>query len=144
VLVKIAPDLTEGELEATVATIQESGGIFGIIATNTTIGRDGLTHAHRRQSGGLSGRPLTKRSTEVVSRIYALTGGELPIIGCGGIFTAQDAYDKIRAGASLVEVYTALIYEGPALLRRLNEGLAQLLRRDGFAHLSEAVGADHR
>jgi dihydroorotate dehydrogenase len=144
VLVKIAPDLTEAELEATVANIKESGGIAGIIATNTTIGRDDLTHAHRSQSGGLSGRPLTKRSTDVVRRIYALTGGELPIIGCGGIFTAQDAYDKIRAGASLVEVYTALIYEGPALLRRLNEGLAKLLRRDGFAHLSEAVGADHR
>lgn len=143
VLVKVAPDLTDLELEATANTIQASG-VSGIIATNTTLSREGLRHPHRDQTGGLSGRPLTQRSTEVVRRIYALTGGKLPIIGCGGIFTARDAYDKIRAGASLVEVYTALIYEGPALLRTLNEGLAELLRKDGFAHVSEAVGADHR
>jgi dihydroorotate dehydrogenase len=143
VLVKIAPDLSEAELEATAGTILESG-VSGIIATNTTVGRDGLTHRHRFEAGGLSGRPLTKRSTEVVRRLYALTGGRLPIVGCGGIFTAQDAYDKIRAGASLVEVYTALVYEGPALLGKLNAGLAALLRRDGFRHIAEAVGADHR
>jgi dihydroorotate dehydrogenase len=143
VLVKVAPDLTDLELEATAQTIQASG-ISGIIATNTTLSREGLRHPHREQTGGLSGRPLTKRSTEIVRRIYSLTGGKLPIIGCGGIFTAQDAYDKIRAGASLVEVYTALIYEGPDLLRKLNAGLAELLRRDGFSHVSEAIGADHR
>lgn len=143
VLVKVAPDLTDQELEATVATIRQSG-VSGIIATNTTLSRDGLRHPHRDQAGGLSGRPLTHRSTEIVRRIYALTEGKLPIIGCGGIFTAQDAYDKIRAGASLIEVYTALIYEGPDLPRKLNAGLAELLRSDGFAHVSEAVGADHR
>ncbi|MFC0213761.1 quinone-dependent dihydroorotate dehydrogenase [Paenibacillus chartarius] len=143
ILVKIAPDLSDIELEATAATIRSSG-VSGIIATNTTLGRDGLLHPNRQQAGGLSGRPLTKRSTEIVKRIYSLTEGKLPIVGCGGIFTAQDAYDKIRAGASLIEVYTALIYEGPALLRKLNDGLAELLKRDGFAHIAEAVGADHR
>jgi dihydroorotate dehydrogenase len=142
VLVKVAPDLNEEELEATVKIILDSG-VSGIIATNTTIGRTGLRHPHREQAGGLSGKPLTRRSTEMIRHIYRLTEGKLPIIGSGGIFTAQDAYDKIRAGASLVEVYTALIYEGPELLKTLNEGLKQILQRDGFAHISEAVGADH-
>ncbi|MFC5451691.1 quinone-dependent dihydroorotate dehydrogenase [Paenibacillus aestuarii] len=143
VLVKIAPDLTDEELEMTARTIKESG-VSGIIATNTTLSRAGLRHPNKDQAGGLSGKPLTKRSTEVIRRIYQLTEGKLPIIGSGGIFTAQDAYDKIRAGASLVEVYSALIYEGPELLRRLNEGLQQLLKRDGFTHISQAIGADQK
>lgn len=143
VLVKIAPDLSGEEVEYMAETIASSG-VSGIIASNTTIARDGLTHAHRSEAGGLSGRPLTARSTELISRLYRLTQGRLPIIGSGGIFTADDAYEKIRAGASLVEVYTALIYEGPGLLRRLNEGLRQRLQRDGFRHLSEAIGSAHQ
>src|SRR5690606_42061973 len=99
-------------LELTVATIAESQ-VDGIIATNTTISRDGLTHANAGETGGHSGAPLKQRSTEVISAVYKQTQGRLPIIGSGGIFTARDAYDKIRAGASLVEIYTALIYEGP-------------------------------
>ncbi|PYI56473.1 quinone-dependent dihydroorotate dehydrogenase [Paenibacillus flagellatus] len=141
VFVKIAPDVTEAELEYMVETLVASG-VSGVIATNTTIGRDGLAHPNAKETGGLSGKPLTKRSTEVIRSVYRLTGGKLPIIGSGGIFTPQDAYEKIRAGASLVEVYTALIYKGPGLLRELNEGLLGLLARDGFTHLSEAVGAD--
>ncbi|GGI45391.1 dihydroorotate dehydrogenase (quinone) [Paenibacillus marchantiophytorum] len=141
VLVKIAPDLTDDELELTVQSIKESG-VSGIIATNTTLSREGLVHQNREQAGGLSGSPLTDRSTEVIRRVYQLTEGKLPIIGAGGIFTAQDAYDKIRAGASLVEVYTGLIYEGPGLLSRINQGLAELLKRDGFTHISQAIGAD--
>jgi dihydroorotate dehydrogenase len=143
VLVKIAPDLSDSELEATVQAIKESG-VSGIIATNTTLDRTGLKHPNREQAGGLSGRPLTKRSTEIIRRIYTLTEGKLPIIGSGGIFTAQDAYDKIRAGASLVEVYTALIYEGPGLLNKLNKGIIDLLKKDGFTHISQAIGADHK
>jgi dihydroorotate dehydrogenase len=143
VLVKIAPDLTDDELEQTVRSIMDSG-VSGIIATNTTLGRDGLQHPNKEQSGGLSGKPLTRRSTEVIRRVYQLTEGKLPIIGSGGIFTAQDAYDKIRAGANLIEVYSALIYEGPELLGRLNEGLKTLLKKDGFTHISEAIGADQR
>lgn len=142
VLVKIAPDLTDQELEYMAGTIAASG-VSGIICTNTTISREGLTHKNRGEIGGLSGRPLTQRSTEVIRQMYRLTERKLPIIGSGGIFTADDAYEKIRAGASLVEVYTALIYEGPGLLRRLNEGLRLRLKQDGFKHLSEAVGSGH-
>ncbi|GIP37979.1 dihydroorotate dehydrogenase (quinone) [Paenibacillus sp. J31TS4] len=143
VLVKFAPDVTGEDLEYMVETAMASG-ISGIIATNTTVARDGLRHPNAKETGGLSGRPLTGRSTEVIRTIARLTKGQLPIVGCGGIFTAEDAYAKIRAGASLVEVYTALIYEGPELVRRLNLGLLELLRRDGFRTVSEAVGADVR
>lgn len=142
ILVKIAPDVSDTELEEMVDALAPSG-ISGIIATNTTIGREGLSHSNAKETGGLSGKPLRTRSTEVVSRVYRQTGGKLPIIGSGGIFTAEDAYEKIRAGASLVEIYTALIYEGPEINRIINAGLRELLRRDGFAHISEAVGADH-
>jgi dihydroorotate dehydrogenase len=115
----------------------------GVIATNTTLVREGLKSDKAGETGGLSGQPLRDRSTEIIRRIYSQTGGKLPIIGSGGIFTAQDAYDKIRAGASLVEIYTALIYEGPEVNRKVHAGLRQLLRRDGFRGLLEAVGADH-
>ncbi|GJM84206.1 hypothetical protein HMSSN139_67020 [Paenibacillus sp. HMSSN-139] len=143
VLVKIAPDVSFDELEYMVETIQNSG-VSGLIATNTTLSRDGITHVNARETGGLSGKPLGARSTEIISRVYRQTGGRLPIIGSGGIFTADDAYAKIRAGASLVEIYTALIYEGPEINRKLHRGLRELLRRDGYRHISEAVGADHR
>jgi dihydroorotate dehydrogenase len=143
VLVKIAPDLTEDELTRIVDIVAASGA-SGIIATNTTVARDGLAGRHRGETGGLSGRPLADVSTRIIRHIYRQTGGTLPIVGCGGIFSAEDAYAKIRAGASLVELYTALIYKGPGILRDINEGLAALLKRDGFGHLSEAVGADER
>ncbi|MDO3410889.1 quinone-dependent dihydroorotate dehydrogenase [Saccharibacillus sp. CPCC 101409] len=143
VFVKIAPDLGDEELEQTVDTIA-AGGVSGLIATNTTLSREGLAHDNRRETGGLSGMPLRARSTEIVRRVYAQTNGRLPIVGSGGIFTAEDAYAKIRAGASLVEIYTALIYEGPEVNRALHEGLKRLLRTDGFTHISQAVGADHR
>jgi dihydroorotate dehydrogenase len=143
VLVKIAPDLGDEEIAYMVQTIVESG-VSGIIASNTTISREGLTHKHRSETGGLSGRPLTERSTQLIHTLFELTGGKLPIIGSGGIFTAKDAYDKICAGASLVEIYTALIYEGPSLVKRLNEGLRILLQEDGFSSISEAVGSAHR
>lgn len=143
VLVKIAPDMTEEQLAQTVDIIA-AGGIDGIIATNTTLSRDGLRHPHKSQAGGLSGLPLRERSTEVIRTVYRLTGGKLPIIGSGGIFSARDAYDKIRAGASLVEIYTSLIYEGPSIVRSMAAGLADLLARDGFSRIGEAVGADHR
>lgn len=143
ILVKIAPDLESEEVAYMVQTIVNSG-VSGIIASNTTISRAGLTHKHKGEAGGLSGKPLTERSTKLVHDIYAATQGKLPIIGSGGIFTAEDAYAKICAGASLVEVYTALIYEGPGLIRSLNEGLRALLSRDGFKHITDAVGSAHR
>lgn len=143
VLVKIAPDVSPQELEYMVNTIARSG-VSGVIATNTTLARDGLSHAHAGETGGLSGKPLQKKSTEIISQIYMQTDGKLPIIGSGGIFTAEDAYEKIKAGASLVEIYTALIYEGPEINRKLHRQLGELLRKDGYRHISEAVGADHR
>ncbi len=143
VLVKIAPDVSDAELEYMVETIRQSGAA-GIIATNTTLSRDGLTHNHAGETGGLSGRPLTERSTEIISRVYRQTEGKLPIIGCGGIFSSEDAYDKIKAGSSLVEIYTSFIYEGPQITRRLHNGIRELMQRDGFAHISEAVGTAHR
>lgn len=143
VLVKIAPDVSDAELEQMTNTIMASG-VSGIIATNTTLSRMGAEHSNRLEAGGLSGRPLEERSTQVVSQLYRLTNGSIPIIGSGGVFSAEDAYRKIRAGASLVEIYTGFIYRGPGVNRDLAAGLARLLARDGFRHISEAVGADHR
>lgn len=142
ILVKIAPDMTDEQLEYTVDTIAASG-VSGIIATNTTLSREGLTHPNAKEAGGMSGKLLSARSTQVISAVYRQTGGKLPIIGSGGIFTADDAYDKIRAGASLVEVYTALIYKGPGLFRELTDGLKERLKRDGFRSIQEAVGSNH-
>lgn len=142
VLVKIAPDMTDEELNYTIQVINQSG-VSGVIATNTTISRHGLNHPAAHEVGGLSGKPLKERATQIISSIYKQTAGKLPIIGSGGIFTAEDAYEKIRAGASLVEIYTALIYEGPEVNRKLHRELRKLLQRDGFSHISEAVGADH-
>lgn len=142
VLVKIAPDVNDNELEHMVDTIASSG-VAGLIATNTTLSRDGLTHQHASEAGGLSGRPLTKRSTEIVSQVYRQTEGKLPIIGCGGIFSGQDAYEKIRAGSSLVEIYTSFIYEGPEVTRKIHMDIRERMLRDGFTHISQAVGADH-
>jgi dihydroorotate dehydrogenase len=143
VLVKIAPDNSEEQLAQMAEAIVRSG-MSGIIATNTTIGRDGLTDANAHETGGLSGRPLTRRSTEVIRSLYTITQGKLPIIGSGGIFTAEDAYEKIRAGASLIELYTALIYRGPGVVREIHRGLRERLKRDGYSRITEAVGADHR
>ncbi|GAA5513321.1 Dihydroorotate dehydrogenase (quinone) [Deinococcus carri] len=141
VLVKLAPDLHPEDFEASVNAVLAAGA-DGLIISNTTLSREGLTHPRREEAGGLSGRPLTRRSTDLVRDAYRLTRGRVPIVGVGGIFTAGDAYAKIRAGAALTEVYTALIYEGPGLPARLNRGLAGLLARDGFRNVAEAVGVD--
>lgn len=144
-VVKIAPELSEGELRALAAVVRERG-VAGLIATNTTIERPTLrTPAPlASEAGGLSGAPLRERSTAVIRLLYRLTEGTLPIIGVGGIFTAEDAYEKIRAGASLVQVYTGFVYGGPGLPRRLCRGLRQLLERDGLANIFHAVGRDLR
>ena len=142
-LLKIAPDLT-GADKADIAEVALAGGVDGLIVSNTTIARPaGLGSARAAEAGGLSGRPLFAPSTAVLADMYRLTGGKLPLIGVGGIASAEDAYAKIRAGASLLQLYTALVYEGPGLVGRIKRGLAQRLRADGFASLAEAVGADH-
>lgn len=143
-LVKIAPDLNNDEI-ASIVNVAKQTGISGIIATNTTTSRDNLQSSPVRVAaageGGLSGGPLRARSNEVIRTIYRLTNGFLPIIGVGGVFTAEDAWEKICAGASLIELYTGFIYEGPGIARRINEGLRRILSREGFVSLDEAVGS---
>jgi dihydroorotate dehydrogenase len=142
-LVKIAPDLTPEE-RADIAAVALATGIDGMIIANTTIARPPELRSPRAaEAGGLSGRPLFAASTALLAEMYRLTDGRLPLIGVGGVASAEDAYAKIRAGASLVQLYTALVFAGPALLGRIKTGLAALLRRDGFASAAEAVGADH-
>jgi dihydroorotate dehydrogenase len=142
-LVKIAPDLELEDLESIVEVAQNTG-LSGIIATNTTTSRASLRTAAREVEaygeGGLSGAPLRARATEIVARLYQLTRGRLTIIGTGGIFTAADAWEKICAGASLVQLYTGFIYEGVGVVRRINDGLALMAEREGFHSLDEAVG----
>lgn len=143
-LLKIAPDLTADD-QADIAEVALGGTLDGLIVSNTTIARSPrLLSWHRNETGGLSGRPLFAPSTAVLREMFRLTQGRLPIIGVGGIFSGADAYAKIRAGASLVQLYTAMIYHGPALVTRIKRELAALLHRDGFTTLADAVGADHR
>ncbi|MBB5235369.1 quinone-dependent dihydroorotate dehydrogenase [Deinococcus budaensis] len=141
VLVKLAPDLHPADFEASVAAVLASGA-DGLIVSNTTLSREGLTHLNRAEAGGLSGRPLTARSRALVRDAYRQTRGRVPVVGVGGLFTPGDVYASLRAGAALTEVYTGLIYEGPGLPARLNRELARLLERDGFANVAEAVGVD--
>jgi dihydroorotate dehydrogenase len=141
-LVKVAPDLSDESLAGIVRVIHDCGAA-GIVATNTTLRRDGLTHPVN-EAGGLSGAPLRARATQVIAHLHRLAGPDLPIIGVGGIFDARDAYEKIRAGARLVQIYTGLIYEGPGCARSIATGLLELLERDGLSHLREAVGRDAR
>lgn len=141
VFLKIAPDLTGDEL-AQIAEVALSAGLAGIIATNTTLDRAGLISAHNTEAGGLSGAPLFEKSTRVLAQLSALTGGKLPLIGVGGIETADQAYAKIRAGASAVQIYTAMVYHGLSLAARIAHGIDALLARDGFASVAQAVGTD--
>ncbi len=136
--VKISPDMTESAMAEVVEVVFEAE-ISGIIATNTTITREGSV-AHLEQTGGLSGKPLKSRATEVIRVLHRLTEGKLPLIGVGGIFTAEDAYERIQAGASLVQIYTAMIYEGPFLARQINLGLIKQMERDGVKTLEEVRG----
>jgi dihydroorotate dehydrogenase len=140
VFVKIAPDMEFAKVDEIIEVV-ESVKLTGIIATNATaFMRDTLKSPLAREPGGLSGRPISSIVTNFVSHIYKSTGGRLPIIGVGGIFNAEDAYDKIRAGASALQIYTGFIYEGPAAVKRINRGLIRLLERDGFKSISEAIG----
>ena len=143
ILVKVAPDLSDDELKDIAGTCLDVG-IDGIVATNTTISRpDGLRDANAAQAGGLAGRPLFELSTRILHRLYSLTEGKMPLVGVGGVSSGADAYAKIRAGASLVQLYSAMVFSGPNLVNRVNRDLAALLRRDGFAGVNEAIGADH-
>jgi len=142
--VKIAPDQTEDQLQD-IAEVCLASGIDGIIIGNTTMTRpDSIPLRLAKEAGGLSGEPLREMATKILGTMYQMTQGKIPLIGCGGVFTGADAYAKIRAGASLVQIYTALIYEGPMVVARITLELAALLKRDGFARVTDAVGADFR
>ena len=138
-LVKIAPDLSESEIEAAVDVCIKYG-IAAIIATNTTIGRESLI-TQSTEAGGLSGKPLSARSNKVIRTIYGYAKGRLPIIGVGGIFTGDDAFEKVAAGASLVQAYTGFIYGGPTFARDANIRLAQILKERGYSTIDQAVGS---
>jgi dihydroorotate dehydrogenase len=142
-LVKIAPDLAE-EDEADIAALAAETALQGLIISNTTVARPAsLASQHRSEAGGLSGAPLFAPSTAQLARMHKATGRRIPLIGVGGIASGKDAYAKIRAGASLVQLYSALALQGPSLLSQIKQDLARLLRADGFGSVAEAVGADH-
>lgn len=144
ILVKIAPDLSPAAIEPIVEAVVTQG-MEGLIVSNTTIARPGLRSAHRGQAGGLSGPPLRAPSTELLKRVAKLARGRgLTLIGCGGVGSGADAYEKLRAGASLVQLYAAFAYDGPALIPRMKRELAALLRRDGVRNVGDVVGVDVR
>jgi len=141
-LLKIAPDLTPADLED-IAAVALEAPLDGLIVSNTTIERPASLRGHHRgEAGGLSGRPLFEPSTRVLAETYRLTGGRLPLIGVGGVSSGVEAYAKLRAGASLVQLYSALVYQGPGLVARIKAELAACLRRDGLSGPAAAVGLD--
>jgi dihydroorotate dehydrogenase len=143
-LVKVGPDLDEAEVRD-IAEVALATGIDGLIIGNTTVARPPtLRSPDRNAPGGLSGKPLLAVSTACLAAMYRFTEGRIPIIGCGGIAGGADAYAKIRAGASLVQLYSALVFHGPGLVERIKRELAALLRRDGFASVRDAVGVDQK
>ncbi|WP_304458456.1 quinone-dependent dihydroorotate dehydrogenase [Alicyclobacillus sendaiensis] len=146
VWIKVAPDLPNDEIARIVEALAASPfrEHLGLICTNTTVRRPPLSGPYRGEAGGLSGRPLAARSTEVVRIAARAAQGRMPIMASGGVFSPQDAYEKIRSGASLVQIYTALIYRGPTVVGDLVRGLDALLARDGFRSIADAVGVDVR
>lgn len=152
ILVKLSPPLSDrfilDSLIDELVGVAMAHGVHGFIATNTAPDREGLVTPPDRVAsigpGGLSGAPLERRATRMIRYLYERTEGRLPLIGVGGIRSPETAYARIRAGASLIQLYTGLVYEGPGLVRRIKEGLVRLLERDGYAHIREAVGADLR
>jgi dihydroorotate dehydrogenase len=141
VFLKVAPDLAEGDHERIVRAALDNG-IAGLIVSNTTLFRPPLHSRHAGETGGLSGAPLRALALDQLRRFRAVAGAELPLIGVGGIASAEDAWARVRAGASLVQLYSALVYEGPGLARRVVRGLEKRMRREGFSSIAEAVGSE--
>lgn len=143
ILLKLAPDLTDVELREIAAVVSSKDSrIDGLIVSNTTIERDAsLKDGQKVEGGGLSGKPLAARSTILIAKMHKLTKGQVPIIGVGGIFTGEDAYEKILAGASAVQLYTSFIFHGPPVVQKIKLELGELLERNGYADVSEARGA---
>jgi dihydroorotate dehydrogenase len=142
-LVKLAPDLNEEELKDIADAVMECG-VDGLVVSNTTMSRpSSVTSTEKKESGGLSGAPLKELSTECVRTLYSLTDGSIPIIGVGGVSNGQDAYDKLKAGASLVQIYSCMVYEGPGVVSRIRKELAELMLQNGQRRLEDVVGLDH-
>ena len=141
VFLKVAPDLEEDDLGRIVRSAVDHG-IAAIIVSNTTVSRPPLKSAHANAAGGLSGRPLKPLALDALRKFRRASGGEIPLIGVGGIENADDAWERIRAGASLVQLYSAMVYEGPGIARRIAGGLAERVKREGFANIAEAVGTE--
>jgi dihydroorotate dehydrogenase len=139
VLLKIAPDLEIQTLKEIVSTAV-SLRIDGIIATNTTLSRKGLTASARHENGGLSGKPLREKSTEMIRHIYSVTQGSIPIIGSGGIFSGQHVIEKLKAGANLVQIYTGMIYQGPGIVKQINQELIRQMEKEQISHFTEWIG----
>lgn len=144
ILIKIAPDLEESDLMPILDAAMDAD-VAGLIIANTTVARPRtLRSAYHSETGGLSGAPLRDQATALLSRCYQQTKGAVPLIGVGGIASAEDAYARIRAGARLVQLYTAMVFAGPGLIRKINDGLVKKLHADGFETIEQAIGADHR
>jgi dihydroorotate dehydrogenase len=137
---KLAPDLTTAEMDAVAASTV--GKVAALIMGNTTLSRDGLTSRHAEETGGLSGKPLAIKARAALTDLRKATGAAIPLIAAGGIDSAEEAYARIRAGASLVQIYSAMVYHGPGLAKTMAQGIAALLRRDGFGSVAEAIGVD--
>lgn len=142
ILLKLAPDLSPTELQDVAKVLKKKEcKIDGLIISNTTIARsDELKSENAKEVGGLSGAPLTQKSTQMIAQMHKLTGGKIPIIGVGGVFTGQDAFDKILAGATLVQLYTSFVYHGPFVVARVKRELAELVEKNGYKSLNDAVG----
>ena len=142
ILFKISPDLNENQLRD-IALISLANGIDGLIISNTTIDRPNtLSSIEKKFQGGLSGKPLFKKSTYILKKVYALTNGNIPIIGVGGISNGIDFYDKVKSGASLAQLYTALVFQGPKLVNNIKQEILSCLKTDGFKNIKEAIGKD--
>lgn len=141
VFLKVAPDLGEGEPDQIVRVALQHG-VDAIIVANTTVSRPPLRSSYRNEAGGLSGAPLKPLASKALREFRSASGGEIPLIGVGGIANADDAWERIRAGASLVQLYSAMVYEGPGIARRIAHGLAERVARAGFANIAEAVGTE--
>lgn len=141
IFLKVSPDISDTDADR-IADAAAAGRVDGLIATNTTVDRDGLASPHAVETGGLSGRPLRNRSDRVLRRLHEASGGAMPLIGVGGIFTGEDAYAKIRAGATAIQIYTGLVYRGLSAVEAILGELDMLLKRDGFESVGQAVGTD--
>lgn len=146
IFLKLAPDLTNDEINEIAKVIRQKGcTVDGIIISNTTVERQpSLMNDKKTEIGGLSGAPLTDRSTELIRQMYRLTGGKVPIIGVGGVFSGKDAFDKIQAGASVIQIYSSFIYHGPPIVSKIKRELDCLLKENGYENVVEAVGKDSK